>query len=191
MSSPDAGREPARDGRSRPGRVRPLAWAVALCVGLVLAGVGGVAHAATSQRHVMRGVSLVAVQHKLRITADGVWGPQTKRAVMRFQRRHGLEVDGVVGPNTARALGLRIRASGASRRSLRARLEAIARCESGGDPTAVSSGGTYRGKYQFDRATWRALGGRGDPAAAPESEQDRRAARLMRTSGPGAWPNCA
>jgi resuscitation-promoting factor RpfB len=191
MSSPDAGREPARDGRRRPGRVRPLAWAVGLCVVLAPTGIGGVAHAATSHRHVMRGVSLVAVQRKLRITADGVWGPQTRRAVIRFQRRHGLEVDGVVGPDTTRALGLRIRASGAARRGMHARLEAIARCESGGDPTAVSSGGTYRGKYQFDRATWRALGGRGDPAAAPESEQDRRAAKLMRTSGPSAWPNCA
>ena len=28
-------------------------------------------------------------------------------------------------------------------------LEAIAACESGGDPTAVSADGTYHGKYQF------------------------------------------
>jgi hypothetical protein len=32
-------------------------------------------------------------------------------------------------------------------------LEAIASCESGGDPTIVSSDGTYRGKYQFDYGT--------------------------------------
>jgi hypothetical protein len=72
-----------------------------------------------------------------------------------------------------------------------ARLRAIARCESGGDPTAVSPDGRYRGKYQFSRATWRALGGTGDPAAAPEAEQDRRAAMLMRRQGPSAWPACA
>src|SRR5215213_10900790 len=35
-------------------------------------------------------------------------------------------------------------------------LEAIAACESGGDPTAVDASGTYRGKYQFDRGTWAA-----------------------------------
>src|SRR5205823_11235122 len=31
-----------------------------------------------------------------------------------------------------------------------ATLNAIASCESGGDPTAVSADGAYRGKYQFD-----------------------------------------
>jgi hypothetical protein len=29
-------------------------------------------------------------------------------------------------------------------------LDAIGACESGGDPTAFSSDGSYRGKYQFD-----------------------------------------
>jgi len=48
-----------------------------------------------------------------------------------------------------------------------ATLESIASCESGGDPTAVSSDGTYRGKYQFDYGTWASMGGSGDPAAAP------------------------
>ncbi|MDC3417992.1 peptidoglycan-binding domain-containing protein [Aquibacillus salsiterrae] len=32
--------------------------------------------------------------------ADGVFGPETERAVMRFQRQYGLEVDGLVGPLT-------------------------------------------------------------------------------------------
>ena len=40
---------------------------------------------------------------------------------------------------------------------------AIAACESGGDPAAVGGGGLYRGKYQFDRRTWRSVGGAGDP----------------------------
>ncbi len=70
-------------------------------------------------------------------------------------------------------------------------LEAIAACESGGNPTAVSVGGAYRGKYQFSPATWQAVGGQGDPAAAPEAEQDRRAAILMERSGPGQWPVCS
>ena len=69
-------------------------------------------------------------------------------------------------------------------------LRSIAMCESHGNPRAVSAGGTYRGKYQFDFSTWRSVGGRGDPAAASETEQDRRAAKLYRTAGPGHWPVC-
>lgn len=69
-------------------------------------------------------------------------------------------------------------------------LTAIASCESGGDPRAVSPTGAYRGKYQFDLGTWREVGGSGDPAAAPESEQDMRAAMLYRRAGPGRWPVC-
>jgi Transglycosylase-like domain len=69
-------------------------------------------------------------------------------------------------------------------------LQAIAQCESGGDPAAVGGGGQFRGKYQFTYATWAAVGGRGDPAAAPEAEQDRRAAVLYARSGPGQWPVC-
>jgi hypothetical protein len=69
-------------------------------------------------------------------------------------------------------------------------LDAIAACESGGDPTAVSSDGTYRGKYQFDYGTWESVGGTGDPAAAPEQEQDYRAALLYSRSGSSPWPVC-
>jgi hypothetical protein len=69
-------------------------------------------------------------------------------------------------------------------------LEAIAMCESGGDPTAVSPDGMYHGKYQFSVATWAAMGGSGLPSQAPESEQDMRAAMLYEQSGPGQWPVC-
>ena len=69
-------------------------------------------------------------------------------------------------------------------------LEAIAACESGGDPSVVSSDGSYRGKYQFDYGTWESVGGSGDPAAAPEREQDYRAALLYSQSGSSPWPLC-
>jgi hypothetical protein len=69
-------------------------------------------------------------------------------------------------------------------------LDAIAACESGGDPTAVSADGTYRGKYQFDYGTWESVGGSGDPAAAPEAEQDFRAALLYARAGSSPWPVC-
>jgi Transglycosylase-like domain len=71
-----------------------------------------------------------------------------------------------------------------------ATLEAIASCESGGNPEAISSDGSYRGKYQFSFETWAAVGGSGDPAAAPEQEQDYRAALLYTQSGSSPWPIC-
>jgi Transglycosylase-like domain len=69
-------------------------------------------------------------------------------------------------------------------------LQAIAACESGGNPGAVDSSGTYRGKYQFDYSTWQSVGGTGDPAAASEAEQDQRAAMLYSQQGATPWPVC-
>lgn len=69
-------------------------------------------------------------------------------------------------------------------------LQSIAQCESGSNPSAVSSNGLYRGKYQFDYGTWASVGGSGDPAAASEAEQDKRAAILYAQRGAAPWPVC-
>lgn len=70
-------------------------------------------------------------------------------------------------------------------------LQAIAQCESGGNPAAVSPSGLYRGKYQFDPGTWSSLGGQGsDPAKASEAEQDRVAGVLYSQQGASPWPVC-
>ena len=140
------------------------------------------------------GTGVEALQRALNIDADGRFGAATERAVRAFQREQGLADDGIVGPATRVALGLGPSAQDASSDdsgAASARLESIAQCESGGDPTATSRDGRYRGKYQFSRATWRTVGGSGDPAAASESEQDRRAALLLKRAGPASWPNCA
>ncbi|MFI5330829.1 MAG: peptidoglycan-binding protein [Desulfobaccales bacterium] len=53
------------------------------------------------------GPQVAAIQQALGIKADGIYGPQTKKAVMQFQQQHGgLAVDGEVGPLTLAALGL-------------------------------------------------------------------------------------
>ena len=67
---------------------------------------------------------------------------------------------------------------------------ALANCESGGNPRAVSSGGTYRGLYQFSLSTWHGVGGSGDPIDASSSEQTYRAKLLYKRSGRSAWPTC-
>jgi peptidoglycan hydrolase-like protein with peptidoglycan-binding domain len=145
-----------------------------------------------------QGAGVRALQQKLGVDADGAYGPLTRAAVKRFQRSNGLAADGVAGPATLAALGLAATAATAATASASdatsraaSQLAAISRCESGGDPRAVSPSGKYRGKYQFDRATWRALGGTGDPADAPEAEQDSRAAQLLAARGGAPWPNCA
>jgi peptidoglycan hydrolase-like protein with peptidoglycan-binding domain len=143
-----------------------------------------------------RGSAVRSIQRELGITADGVFGPMTERAVKRFQRRHDLVPDGIVGPLTRGALGLRPFSSRSLRRTSGRSVEVprilrrIAECESGGNPRAVSPGGQYRGKYQFSRSTWRGLGGKGDPADAPEWLQDKLALKLYRQSGTAPWPNC-
>ena len=45
-----------------------------------------------------------AIQAQLGITADGIFGPQTKSAIMKFQQENGLQVDGIIGPITKAAL---------------------------------------------------------------------------------------
>ena len=67
---------------------------------------------------------------------------------------------------------------------------ALARCESGGNPRAVSSTGKYRGLYQFSLATWRSVGGQGDPIDNSAGEQTYRAKVLYNRSGAGQWPHC-
>jgi peptidoglycan hydrolase-like protein with peptidoglycan-binding domain len=179
------------------------------CSGVALAASnGGTASAKSSSSSLSLGSTGSAVkklQRKLGVQATGYYGTDTRRAVKRFQKRRGLTADGVAGPATLRALG--VSASGASystggaspsstssssgsSANLPAVLKRIAQCESGGNPRAISSSGRYRGKYQFDQATWEAAGGTGDPAAASERTQDRIALALYRKRGTAPWPNC-
>jgi peptidoglycan hydrolase-like protein with peptidoglycan-binding domain len=165
--------------------------AVMALVSLTLAA-GGATAADRQAAKVVRtsGSSVAAVQQALGIPADGIYGPQTRKAVRQFQRANGLAVDGIAGPQTLAALGLSARGSSAPAGDAATVLARIAMCESSGDPTAVSPDGRYFGKYQFSRATWRSVGGRGNPARASEAEQDQRAAILYKREGTAPWPVC-
>ena len=169
-------------------RARGVA-AIALASLTFGAGVATVAEARTSPAKIVRssGSTVKALQRALGIPADGIYGPQTRRAVRRFQRANGLTVDGIAGRQTLSALGL---TGSRARSSARSVLERIAQCESGGNPRAVSSNRRYFGKYQFSRPTWRSVGGSGNPARASEAEQDRRALILYRREGTKPWPVC-
>ena len=178
-------REGAALHRRRMLRGRGSAFVAA--AGLLLVAGGAVAQQGGSSGGLSTD-TIAAAQRALGVEADGIVGPRTRRAVRRFQREKELIVDGVIGPQTLKALGVGGGDAGSAASPV---LERIAACESSGDPTAVSADGRYRGKYQFSLETWQFVGGSGDPAAAPEAEQDRRAAVLMEQQGPSAWPNCA
>lgn len=66
----------------------------------------------------------------------------------------------------------------------------VAICESSLNPRALSPGGKYRGLFQFDFATWRSVGGSGDPINASPAEQLRRAKILFSRRGAQPWPQC-
>lgn len=53
-----------------------------------------------------RGSVVKKIQQKVGVSADGVFGPQTERAVKSWQSDNGLTADGVVGPKTGSKMGL-------------------------------------------------------------------------------------
>jgi peptidoglycan hydrolase-like protein with peptidoglycan-binding domain len=189
-----ARRAEARKARSRSRRRRT--GAIVAAAALTFAAGGAFAQSQSANKAAVHaaGSTVSRLQTVLGITPDGVYGPNTRRAVRAYQRNHGLQVDGIAGPVTLASLGL---ASPAASRSVSAATSApndtlakIAMCESSGNPAAVSPTGKYRGKYQFSTETWRELGGTGDPAAAPEAVQDRIAAALLAARGTTPWPVC-
>ena len=195
-----ARRKEARQARSRDRRRKTGAIVAAATLTFAAGGAFAQGGGAGSAAVRSAGSTVAKLQSALGITPDGVYGPNTRRAVRNYQRNQGLAVDGIAGPVTLAHLGLAGRGSGAatggsastgaSAPAPNATLAKIAACESSGNPAAVSPSGQYRGKYQFSRQTWREYGGTGDPAAAPESVQDAIAAKLLAARGTQPWPVC-
>jgi hypothetical protein len=178
------------------------------------------ATAANNTRRSVGKAQVRRAQTLLRLPATGTHDAATRKSVKRFQELRGLNPLGVIDLTTYRQIrdafalldtgGLTIDATGADTGGAttteaapklpanlapitaqeREILDRIAQCESKGNPRAISANGQFRGKYQFDRATWRSVGGTGDPAAATEEEQDQRAAILLRQRGTQPWPVC-
>lgn len=85
---------------------------------LLLAALPG-AMAAT-YRQGATGQTVRTIQEKLKRwgyysgDVDGIFGSGTKKAVVAFQKKNGLTADGIVGPNTLRALGMPVSGGGSA-----------------------------------------------------------------------------
>lgn len=53
-----------------------------------------------------KGAWVKSLQSKLKVVADGAFGPKTQAAVKAYQKSKGLKQDGVAGPLTLKALGV-------------------------------------------------------------------------------------
>jgi hypothetical protein len=65
----------------------------------------------------------------------------------------------------------------------------IVRCESSAN-AAANTGNGYYGMWQFDLATWQAVGGAGLPSDASPQEQTARARKLFDLKGWWPWSGC-
>ena len=147
-------------------RSRGLIFIVAL-VALVLC-TAPPAHAGSLKRGA-KGPRVAFVQKVLGLHVDRIFGKQTKRAVKRFQRSHGLTADGIVGPATWASLK---RARGRSSTGSRGGGGSVALLQRalGIAADGVFGPGTYAAVKRFQRgkgltadgivgpATWAALG---------------------------------
>ena len=80
--------------------------ALALTCGVMTMGVPAVAGAEVKASAASKRGDIRALQRKIGVAADGIFGPATERALKRWQRRHGLVADGIAGPQTRAAMGL-------------------------------------------------------------------------------------
>jgi peptidoglycan hydrolase-like protein with peptidoglycan-binding domain len=83
-------------------------------------GKGGSTAVSSSRGTVRRGSKgddVKALQKALGISADGIFGSGTEKAVKKYQKSHGLDADGIVGNKTWSSLGLSSTSSTSSKSS--------------------------------------------------------------------------
>lgn len=116
----------------------------------------------------------------------------TKKAVVTERRTVKKPTKTVHKPQRkARASRSETRApsTGSGKANLSGAWAKVANCESSGNPRAVNPAGYY-GLFQFDKQTWRSVGGSGNPINASAAEQLMRAKKLYSQRGASPWPVC-
>jgi resuscitation-promoting factor RpfB len=131
---------------------------------------------------------LILIGQELRLSAGDLRATKQDRRTKQADRLRQAKRN--VERKTERKTERRTSRSGESSRiDMSGAWRKVAQCESGGNPRAVNPAGYY-GLFQFDRQTWRSVGGKGNPADASASEQYMRAKRLYAQRGAQPWPSC-
>ena len=120
---------------------RRLAWSLALlfAVNIAVISLAQQAQAAT-YRQGSTGEQVRIIQTKLKNwgyydgAVDGIFGSGTVQAVKYFQRKNGLTADGIVGPATLRALGMSSGGGGGGQESTVELLARVISAEARGEP---------------------------------------------------------
>jgi cell wall-associated NlpC family hydrolase len=160
--------------RNAPRRGRLIAAGGApLSVALTAMAIGGAGTAAAATSGDLNldpgatGAGVRTLQQALGVTADGVFGPKTERAVKAYQANHGLPATGHVGPLTTQALGLGGDGSGAVRSSAGTSTDATSGAGAAGNAVALSP--------DQAKAMQRALGVTADGVIGPQTKAALRA----------------
>jgi hypothetical protein len=116
LGSPDVWAQSLQRSRSRRSaavaaarsrlRVRGSA-ASALVVIVVMGAAAALAVAQPVMKQGAKGKGVSAVQKKVGVKPDGVYGKDTKKAVRKYQKKHDLTADGKAGPETVGSLGVK------------------------------------------------------------------------------------
>ena len=120
---------------------RRLAWSLALLFAVNIAVISLAQQArAVTYRQGSTGEQVRVIQTKLKNwgyydgAVDGIFGSGTVQAVKYFQRKNGLTADGIVGPATLRALGMSSGGGGDGQESTVELLARVISAEARGEP---------------------------------------------------------
>jgi hypothetical protein len=147
-------------------------------------GSGGAAIAVEWTPAQIRQVQLVLIQKGFDIEADGIFGPNTRQALISFQQRQGLEVTGRIDNRTVVALGVNFEGGGAAGMTTGSGSNAQQPSaspgsgqpgQSGSAPTAGQGGMSSQQSPGASRSSGQGAGN--NPAGSPD------------TSGQGSSPN--
>ena len=54
----------------------------------------------------MRALQVALLSEGIEVATDGVFGPNTQKVLIAYQKKSGLTADGIAGPATSASLGL-------------------------------------------------------------------------------------